>query len=426
MLKKDFNKNLIDSITKSTSAYNTVSYLKEILSGKNYIELSETEKWKLTTGNYYVVRGDASIIAFEIPKNYKKKFSIITTHCDTPALLLKPSGEYTKYGYLKYNIMPYGGLLNYGWLDHPLSLSGRIVYSENGVLKRKIIDLKETTLVVPSVAIHQNDSANSKLDLNMQIDLQPIIGLSVNSNSWLKYLHKELNVNNIIDYDLFAYNNQKPQVFGIKKELLLSPRIDNITSVYSAVSGFLEAKSQNIKVFCSFNNEEIGSLTEEGADSNFLIDILKRICASINVELTPALSKSIIVSSDNTHAVHPNHIEFADDTGKLYLNKGVAIIKEISSTTNSISSSIIRTICEKNKIKYQYSTSKNDLSAGSTLSGISLRHLSVLSVDIGIPQLAMHSSCEVCSLNDVYELYKLMKVFYETNINIYNNKIKIE
>ena len=207
---------------------------------------------------------------------------------------------------------------------------------------------------------------------------------------------------------------------------MVSPRIDNLTSVYSNLYSFINSKSSNIKIFCSFNNEEIGSLTIEGADSNFLIDIIKRICAKLDIDIASSLANSFIISSDNTHAIHPNHDEYADDTGAVYLDSGVAIIKESESTTNSISSSIIKTICNKNKIKYQDSTAKNDITGGSTLSGISLRHVSVMSIDVGIPQLAMHSSVEVCSINDVYELYKMMKAFYETKISKKENEIIIE
>ena len=427
MEKQDFNNRLIKMIEESTSSYNAVDYIKKLLINNNFKELYEDEKWiNVKEGKYFVIRNDASIVAFVTSEKGSNAFNIVTTHCDTPSLLLKPKGENVKDGYLKYNIMPYGGLLNYGWLDQPLSLSGRIIYKERGYIKKKIVDFKDMIMVIPSVAIHQNDKANSNLDLNMQTDLQPIISLSNDKEDWNNFLKEKLSNIKIIDYDLHAYNNSKPIIFGINKELLFSPRIDNITSVYSALESFLNSKSKNIKVFCTFNNEEIGSLTEEGADSNFLIDVLKRVCALMNIDISVALSKSFIISSDNTHAVHPNHDEFADETGKVSLGKGITIIKEVTSTTNSVSSSILKTICDKNNIKYQDSTTKNDLASGSTLSGISLRHLSVLSVDIGIPQLAMHSSCEVCSLNDVYELYKLLKSFYKSNINICSKFIKVE
>ncbi len=413
---------LLKMIENSTCAFTCVNYLKNILLNEGYVELPEISEWNLKEGKYFVTRNDASLIAFKISKK-KDHFQIITTHCDTPSLQLKPSGENIKEKYLKYNIMPYGGLLNYGWLDHPLSLAGRIFLKKKNKIVSKIIDLKETVAVVPSVAIHQNDKANSNLDLNMQVDLQPILALTEKKEDFKNLLHEE----NVCDYDLFFYNNTKPMIFGPKQEFLLSPRIDNITSVSAAFESFLESKnSENVPVFCTFNNEEIGSLTKEGADGNFLLDTLKRIASSINMDIPSSLAKSFIISSDNTHAVHPNHAEFMDETGNAYLGKGFTIVKESSSTTDGYFGSILKVFCEKNKIDYQDSTAKNDLAGGSTLSGISLRHVSVTSIDVGIPQLAMHSSLEVCSVKDYESLYKMMKVFYNSNITVKKESIMFE
>jgi len=416
---KKFNDNLIKFIKKSTCSFTCIKEIENILKNNGYKELFETDNWNLEGNKFYIVRNDASIVAFFIPKEVRESFSIITTHCDTPSLLLKPNGAYVKENYLKYNVMPYGGLLNYGWLDHPLSLAGRILIKEEDTLKTKIVDFKKPMLIVPSVAIHQNDKANINLDLNMQIDLQPIVALSKNKKTWDKIIGND----KIVDYDLFAYNIEEPILIN---DIFVSPRIDNITSVYASLESFLNTKSDNIKIFCSFNNEEIGSLTTEGADSSFLIDILKRIASYLNLDIAKTLANSFIISSDNTHAIHPNHTEYADDTGVLYLGKGFAIIKEEASTTNALSSSIIKEICNKNKIKYQDSTAKNDIAGGSTLSGISLRHVSVLSIDVGIPELAMHSSVETCSIKDIYELYKMMCAFYKTKIIKKDNTIIIK
>ncbi len=415
MNKNKFNKNLMKFIRNSTCSFTCVEEIKKVLNENGYIELFESNIDDIKTNKFYITRNDASIIAVEIPNVKSDSFMIVTTHTDTPALLLKPNCAYTKENYLKINAMPYGGLLDFGWIDHPLSLSGRVITKEENILKSKIIDFKKSMLIIPSVAIHQKSDSNTKLKLDEQIDLQPIICLSNNINVFDKILENEIN-NKVIDYDLYAYNNQEPILIGKSKEILISPRIDNLTSVYSGLVSFIESKSTTIKIFCGFDNEEIGSLTEEGADSNFLLNILKKISAKLDFDLSSSLQKSFIINSDNTHAVHPNHSEYADESGKAYLNNGVAIVREAGTSTNSISSSIIKTICNKNKIKYQDSTARNDITGGSTLSGINLRHVSILSIDIGIPQLSMHSSIETCSINDVYELYKLMYHFYKTKI----------
>lgn len=418
-------KELINFIENSTCSFTCVKEIKNILDKNNFEEIQENSNWDLSHNKFYITRNDASIIAIELPNSKCNSFSIITSHSDSPSLFLKPNGAYIKDDYLKYNIMPYGGLLNYGWLDHTLSLSGRVIIKKDNKLITKIVDIKKPMLIVPSVAIHLNDQANSNLDLNMQVDLQPIVSLSKNKNDFKDILKKEIN-ENIIDYDLYAYNIDKSYFIGKNKELFISPRIDNITSVYSSLLAFLNSKTNNIKVFCSFNSEEIGSLTEEGAESDFLIDTLKKIAALLNLDIVNVLSNSFVISSDNTHAVHPNHSELKDDTTCPYLGKGFTIIKEINSTTNAISSSIIKTICKKNKIKYQDSTAKNDIATGSTLSGLSLRHVSVLSIDVGISELAMHSSLEVCSYDDIKSLYKMMKAFYETRIIKKNNNYEID
>ncbi len=423
MKQKDFYKQLLDFLKKGTVSFTATKYLKEHFLNMGFKELSETDTWKLKKGNYFTIRNDTTLIAFNIPDFTPQSFMITTTHCDTPSLLLKPGGENVVNNYLKHNVMPYGGLLNYGWLDRPLSIAGRVITKQNNTLKKNIIDLKNPVAIIPSLAIHQNDKANSNLDLNMQKDLQPIFALT-NKKTYLKDLIKQNIKEEILDYDLYLYNTQEPVI--IDKNILLSPRIDNLTSTFSAYQAFLNNNNHAINLFVTFNNEEIGSLTKEGAESSFLLDILKRISTSLNLDLAKMLAHTFIVSSDNTHAIHPNHSEVMDETGNVYLNQGLAIIKEINSTTDGYFSSIFKNICDEAKIKYQDCTSKNDLSTGSTLSGLSLRHVSACSIDIGIPQLAMHSSYECCGLKDVYTLYKALKKFYQTDIIINKDKISLK
>ena len=421
MNEKRFIKNMIEFIEDSTCAITCIQKIQEKLQKKGYTDFTEQKKWKKTQ-RFFVTRNEGSIIAIEFPKQKSNAFLIITTHTDTPSIQLKPNGTYIKANYLKHNIMPYGGLLNYGWLDHPLALAGRIITQNKGKLSSTIIDTKKPTLIIPSVAIHQNDKANSNLDLNIQQDLQPILALSTKKEDFQKLL-KKYTKDSIIDYDLYAYNCTKPSLIGLNDELLISPRIDNLTSVYTSLESFLNSDSDKIKVFCSFNHEEIGNLTLEGADSNFLLDTIKRVCALEDLDYVTSLSSSMMISSDNTHAIHPNHEEFADDTGAPELGKGFTLIRESTTTTNALSSSIVKTICQKKRIKYQNATTKNDLTGGSTLSSINLSHVSILSADIGIAQLAMHSSLETCSPNDILELYKFMKAFYETKMDIKKEKI---
>lgn len=428
MQKEKYIKDLMNFINNGTCTYTVTEHIKKELEKLGYQELFEENIWHLTSGNYFVIRNDASLIAFSIGKEYQNRFNIITTHSDTPSFLIKPQNEIVENGYVKINVAPYGGLLNYGWLDHPLSIAGKVIIKKENVLERKIIDFKDSLLMIPSVAIHQNDKANSNLDLNTQIDLIPILSLTEEKDIIRNLINEYFHIpqEEILDYDLHLYNTDEGKRIGKNKEMLIAPRIDNLTSTFAAFEALKNEKNEkNINVFCSFNSEEIGSLTKEGADSNFLLDTLKRIAASLKIDIATTLHNSVIVSSDNMHAVHPNHPEKSDDSNKIFLNKGVVIAKEMNSTTDSLSSSLFKTLCKKRKIPYQDFTSRNDLASGSTLAGISLRHVSTLSIDIGLAQLAMHSSMEVVGTDDVYSLYKILEEFYQTSFERKEKSTKI-
>jgi len=429
MDKKIFNEKLFTFIEESTCCFTTIDNIKNKLLKEGYIELYENKKWNLKSEKYFVIRNDASLIAFNIGNNYQESFNIICAHGDTPGFYLKPKNDIYEYNYLKLNVAPYGGILNYGWMDRPLSIAGRIIIKDKNKYTKKIVDIKKSICVIPSEAIHQNNKANTNLDLNSQIDLIPIISLNKEENIIKKIIKKHLNLEDkaeICDYDLFLYNTDKPMYIGSDKEMILSPRLDDLSCTFSAYKSFAESNNdKNINVMCIFNSEEIGSLTKEGADSSFLMDILKRICAGINLDISVALHNSLIISADNSHAVHPNHPTKSDVSNSVYFNKGVLIVKEKDTTTDSISSTIFKEICKKANVPYQDSASRNDMTTGSTLSGLSIRHVSIYSIDVGIPQLAMHSSYELIGRDDTFYLYNAFKKFYDIEVKYDTNGIQI-
>ena len=426
MQKNKFNENLFKFIKKGTCSFTTIKTIKEQLEKNGYKELYENEKWNIENGKYFVIRNDSSIIAFNIGKNHNKSFNITCTHSDTPGFSLKPKNEIYEYNYLKLNVMPYGGILNYGWLDRPLSIAGRVIFKEKNKFIKRIIDLKEPICSIPSVAIHQNDTANTNLDLNTQIDLIPVISINEKEqiNIIKNIIKRELNIisiNDICDYDLFLYSKDEPTFIGDEKEMILSPRLDNLTCTFASLNSFIETNNENnINIMCIFNSEEIGSLTKEGADSSFLMDTLKRLCAELNIDISITLHNSIIVSADNSHAIHPNHPNKSDVNNQGFINNGILIIREKDTTTDSVSSSLFKEICNLANVPYQDYSSRNDMTTGSTLSGLSIRHVSIDSCDIGLPQLAMHSANELMGSKDTFYLYKAFKTFY--NIKFINNK----
>ncbi len=421
-----FNEELFHFIKKATCSFTGVKEIKKILLENHFEELEENKLWHLNENKkYFVTRNDASIIAFTLGK--QKSFNITCTHIDTPAFSIKPKNAIYEKNYLKINVTPYGGLLNYAWLDEPLSIAGRVIIKNKNTYYKEIIDCNRSLLCIPSVAIHQNDTANENLKLNSQIDMLPFLSLNNQKNPIKKLIQEQIKLkkdDEICDYDLFLYATAEPTYFGTKKECILSPRIDDLTCTFSALKSFIKQKrNENNTIFCAFNSEEIGSLTKEGADSSFLMDILKRITAKNDIELTTAINNSTILSADNTHATHPNHPGNSDMNNEALLNKGIVISKDSSSTTDGITSSIFKGICEKAHVPYQDFVSKNDMTSGSTLSGISLRHVSIDSIDIGLGQLAMHGAKEIVGSKDPYYLYLAFKKFYETIITKEKDRI---
>ena len=204
---------------------------------------------------------------------------------------------------------------------------------------------------------------------------------------------------------------------GVNNEMILSPRIDDLTCTYANVMGFIESNNDsNINVMCIFNSEEVGSLTMEGADSSFLMDNLKRICASLNIDISTSLYNSYVVSADNSHAVHPNHPNKSDVSNMGYINKGILISRESGTMTDGLSSSIFKEICRGANVNYQDYVSRNDMTCGGTLSGLCTRHVSATSIDVGIAQLAMHSANEMVGSSDTFDIYIVFKKFYRTSI----------
>ena len=399
--------NLMNFISKCTCSFTTVKYIESILKEKGYVKLEPTKKWNITSNNnYYTILNDSSIIAFKIPSK-PLQFNIIISHADTPAFKLKPNGLYSKDNISLFNVMPYGGLLNYGWFDHPMSIAGKIAVRNNNKVITKIIDLEKPMMIIPSVAIHLQANANDNLNINSQDHLQPIIDINNNIT-----LSKILNEKDIIDYELYCYSVFNPTVIGSKNDLLLSPRIDNTTSVYASLHAFLDANSNNINVFATFNHEEIGSMTKEGAESTFLSDILRRISSSLNIDYYSTIQKSVLLSSDNTHAMHPNYREYDDLTGNAKLGKGFTIIYDKNTTNDITLTSKWKDMLDKKRILYQEYTARNDIQGGGTISSIIIKHISIPCVEVGIAQLAMHSSVEVCSFKDIDYLFKAMKAFY--------------
>ncbi len=430
---ENINKKLMSFIEETPNAYYCVNNLRQELINNGFEELYENEPWinLKEDGKYFVTRNDSSLIAFKMSdKKENIGFNIVSAHTDSPSFYIKPNADMFDGNYMKLNISGYGMMLNYTWFDRPLSLAGRVVTVKDGEYKKQLVNVDKDLLIIPSQAIHMNRDANEKISFNHQVDMLPLI--SLNNDKKLEDIIREnlsnfgKDVDKICDYDLNLYNRDSAKYVGLNDELILAPRLDDLASLFPAFTSFIESENTNsINVLCAFNNEEIGSLTLQGADSTFFIDTLTRIANASNIDLLVALNNTFVISADNAHAMHPNAASKNDPTNKVLLNNGLVIKHHINYSTDAVTSSLFKGICENAKVPYQDFACRSDMRCGATLGRISQSHVSVDSVDIGLPQLAMHSTNETIGSKDVLYMYKSLLEFYNSTIIKEKNKIRI-
>lgn len=410
---------LISFLNSSISPYHAVNSLEQELIKNGFKKVNEKDTWKLTKGGtYYLIKDQTSLIAFKIGENEEnKKFNIVATHTDSPCFKIKPNGMISSENFSVLNTEVYGGLIQSSWLDRPLGIAGRVVVKDNENYESKIVSSDDNLLVIPNTCPHLNPEINSGFRYNPQVDLLPLF----TGVDKFKNVYEYLKIENVVSSDLYVYNPSKATLIGGNKEFILSPRIDNLECTCAGLYGFLHANNDSsINVLACFNNEEIGSSTKQGAASNFMVHTLRRIISSLGYNeetYMQALNDSVIVSADNAHSVHPNHPELSDPTNKVFMNKGVVIKRNANEryTTDAISEAVIINACEKAGVPYQYYTNRSNQRGGGTLGAISSSKVSITSVDIGLAQLAMHSSTETAGVKDYEYMEKALKAFYESN-----------
>ena len=418
----DITNKMLDFIDASPTCFHVVDNLKKELVKNGYVELSEKEEWNLKAkGKYFVTRNDSSIISFRIPKKDFKGFYMIASHSDSPSFKIKENPEMEAAGaYVKLNVERYGGMLCAPWFDRPLSVAGRVFVKGKKGIESRLVDVDRDLVMLPSLAIHMNREANDGYKYNAQTDMLPIFGDEASKDSFFDVIAKSAGVkkDDILSHDLFLYNRVKWTTWGANNEYISCSRLDDQECVYSSFDGFLKGKEkENVPVHCVFDNEEVGSGTKQGAASTFLKATLVRIneCLGRTTEqYYTALANSFMVSADNAHAVHPNHVEKADPVNRPVMNKGIVIKYNANQkyTTDAFSAAFFKNVCEKAKVPYQTFTNRSDTVGGSTLGNISTTQVAVDTVDIGLAQLAMHSPYESAGAKDPEYLAKASKEFY--------------
>ncbi len=416
--------NMFQFIQESPSAFHAIESSKKILLQDGFSELRETQSWNLERGGkYFVTRNDSSLIAFVLPMDPFKGFHIIASHSDSPSFKLKENAEMTVENcYVKLNVERYGGMIMSTWFDRPLSIAGRVFVKQGNDLISKLVHIEEDLLIIPNLAIHQNRDANDGMKYNAQLDVCPLVSTNVSKDMILSYVAKNLNVSieDILGQDLFLYVREEGKIVGMEQDFILCPRLDDLACAYLSLEALLDSSAKDY-VTMSFilDNEEVGSGTKQGADSDFIKNTLKRITYNLggNEEnYMQAVANSFMVSADNGHALHPNYTAKADPTNRPALNKGIVLKFAANQkyTTDAYSASVIKKICMDSNVPYQTFFNRSDTMGGSTLGNIVTSQVSVAAADIGLPQFAMHSAVESAGALDISFMKTFMTEFYNS------------
>lgn len=430
----DILKDLMDFLDSSVTMFHAINECEKVLQRSGFTYLPENEKWNINKGKYYTKRNSSSLIAFDIAEG-DYRFQISAAHSDSPTFKLKDRPVIEANGYLKLNVEGYGGMINATWLDKPLTLAGRVMVNTGKGIETRLLHIDRDLLIIPNVPIHFNREINKGFAFNNQVDMLPILSAgNLKEADFDNMIAKELGIEAeaILAKDLYLVNRQKAAIIGFDNELISSGRLDDLECVYTSLRGFVEAENKNhINVFAVFDNEEVGSVTKQGAMSTFLASTLDRVNTALGKskeEYYRVIAKSILISCDNAHAVHPNHPELFDVKNRPVLNQGIAIKESANQkyTTDAFSRAILKKILEKKNIPYQTFANRSDIAGGSTLGNLSNTVVSMNAVDIGLPQLAMHSAYETAGAKDVGYAFETLKAFFEANIDIKDDKVAIE
>ena len=397
---------LIDFIEACPSMFHTAATIMAELDEAGFTYLPENAAWDIEPGGrYYTQRNTSSVVAFKVGEDLAATwgedgvagdyhFQLTASHSDSPTFKVKAVPELDGAGEtLRLNTEAYGGMIDYTWFDRPLALAGRVLVREGDRIESRLLATEREVAIIPSLAIHMNRGVNEGFAPNRAVDLCPLISAGeLKQGDFDALVADELDVEpeQILGRDLFLVNRQDARIWGWADEFISTPKLDDLACAYTSLQAFLGAENaRDVSVFCCFDNEEVGSETKQGAMSTFLADALRRINGS--------LARNQVV-----------------------LNGGI-VIKEAANQhycTDAFSRAVFQAICDDADVPTQAFANKSDMAGGSTLGNLSNMQASMHAVDVGLPQLAMHSSYETGGVRDVMYAIRALTAFYERNLTI--------
>ncbi len=423
----DFNQGLLSFLDKSPTPFHAVATMVEQLELNNFKRLDELDAWgKLSAGRYYVTRNDSSIIAFTLPKANLAEtgFHMVGAHTDSPCLKVKPQPETIKQSLLQLGVEVYGGALLNPWFDRDLSMAGRVSYSDSEQnIKHVLINFDKAIAIIPSLAIHLDREANKNRTVNAQKHLPPIIMQVDKDNKvdfrnllleQVKQQHPDLNITNALDYEISLYDTQQATVVGLNDDFIASARLDNLLSCYVGLTALIKGDSSQASLLVCSDHEEVGSVSTSGAQGSFLESVLSRLSPEPE-QFQRMIQRSMMISADNAHAVHPNYADKHDAEHGPILNKGPVIKANANQryATNSETSACFRQLCEQVGVPVQDFVVRTDMGCGSTIGPITASTLGVKTLDVGVPTFAMHSIRELAGSRDAHMLNKVLTQFFK-------------
>src|SRR6185369_6115454 len=416
---------LASFLDAANTPYHAVAEVARRLTAAGFRAFREQEAWQLAPGTRgFVVRAGGSIVAFELGSKPPSDagFVLIGAHSDSPNLRLKPVPDLANVGYRQLSVEIYGGVLLSTWLDRDLSVAGRVVFADG---HSELVDLKRAVCRVPNLAIHINRDVNSSgLVLNAQTHLLPVLGLEPESGGFSELLAEALSntasngarVEDVLGFDLCLYDTQRAAFAGSKNEFLFSSRLDNLASCHAALRALLGATpgAEATRIVAIYDHEEVGSQSASGARSQLLSDLLERLSRSYSAHdesaLPRAISRSLLISADMAHGVHPNYPDKHDKQHRPMLGAGPVIKVNVNQSYASDGPAIaaFAAACRAVDVAPQHFSSRNDSPCGSTIGPISAARLGMRAVDVGNPMLSMHSCREMAASRDVAPMIRVL------------------
>ncbi len=427
MAKSDQLQSFFRFIENSPTAYHGVQQGASMLTQSGFQRLTESQNWNnLKPGSYFVTRNMSSLIAFHLTEapHGGQRLRMAGAHTDSPGLKVKPSPIIQKNGCLQIGVEVYGGALLNPWFDRDLSLAGSVSWHQDDApIHIDLINFKRPIATIPSLAIHLDREANSKRVINKQTDITPLAMLIQNDQQYdfkgiiaeqLQQEHPTIKDPAILDFDLFFYDIQPPCNLGLENDFLTGARFDNLLSCYALLEAMTTSSSLENSLIILNDHEEVGSVSTTGAQGSFLQSVLHRLYPE-PAHFVQVLGSSFFISVDNAHAVHPNFPQKYDDQHLPELNKGVVLKKNANQryATNSFTGGFFKYLCKKADTPYQEFVMRNDMACGSTIGPMTSAALGVPTVDVGIPQLGMHSIRETVGRDDFFFLLKTLQTFFQ-------------